>query len=140
MIVLQMVPKKLQLISGSTASNQYVSMVEQKIAGAFKYRTHNNDNFVSPHHEGLASCIKYIDNRPGQFGYNSIAKMGLPIGSGKIESTNKHLIQKRLKLPGAWWKRENAESIAELRVLRANGGWEYLWQGDFFSSAKKRVA
>ncbi len=93
-----------------------------------------------PDHEGLASCIKYIDNRPGQFGYNSIAKMGLPIGSGKIESTNKHLIQKRLKFPGAWWKRENAENMAELRVLRANGGWEYLWQGDFSSSAKKRVA
>ena len=34
-----------------------------------------------------------------------VAKMGLPIGSGKIESTNKHLIQKRLKLPGAWWKK-----------------------------------
>ena len=42
-----------------------------------------------PDHEELASCTKYIDNRPGQFGYDSIAKMGLSVGSGKIESTNK---------------------------------------------------
>jgi hypothetical protein len=107
----------------------------EDIVKELRDRAHNY-----PEHEGLSACIKYIDNRPGQFGYDSIAKMGLPVGSGKIESTNKHLIQKRLKLSGAWWRRENAEKMAELRVLRANGGWDYLWQVDFSASAKKRAA
>jgi len=106
-----------------------------EVVKELRERTHNY-----PEHEGLTSCIKYIENRPGQFNYDSIAKMGLPVGSGKIESTNKHLIQKRLKLSGAWWRRENAKNMAELRVLRANGGWEYLWQGDFSHLAEKRAA
>jgi len=71
---------------------------------------------------------KYIENRPGQFHYHEAIKRDLPIGSGKIESTHRSLMQKRLKKPGTWWLRENAEKIADLRTLRENGGWELLWQ------------
>ena len=81
-----------------------------------------------PGHDGLCSCLRYIENRPGQFRYDEALRKGLPIGSGKIEGTHRHLVQKRLKLPGCWWKRENAEKILDLRVLRANGEWESLWQ------------
>jgi post-segregation antitoxin (ccd killing protein) len=35
-------------------------------------------------------------------------------------------MQKRLKKAGTWWLKENAEAIAELRTLRANGGWDLL--------------
>ena len=82
-------------------------------------------------HEGLQKCIKYIENRPGQFEYKKAKEKGLPIGSGKVESSHRSLIQKRLKKPGTWWLRENAEKMADLRTLRANGGWKFLWQQDF---------
>ena len=36
----------------------------------------------------------------------------LPIGSGEIESAHRHLVQKRLKLAGAWWKETNAQAPA----------------------------
>ena len=81
-----------------------------------------------PSHEGLRVCIQYIENRPGQFNYKEAHKKGLPVGSGKIESTHRSLMQKRLKKPGAWWLRDNASKMADLRTLRANGGWEFLWQ------------
>ncbi len=81
-----------------------------------------------PDHKGIEGCIKYIENRPGQFKYQEAIKKELPIGSGKVESTHRSLMQKRLKKPGAWWLRGNAEKIADLRTLRANGGWELLWQ------------
>jgi hypothetical protein len=81
-----------------------------------------------PAHEGLRVCIQYIENRPGQFKYKEAKEKGLPVGSGKVESTHRSLMQKRLKKPGAWWLRENAGKIADLRTLRANGGWELLWQ------------
>ena len=81
-----------------------------------------------PIHEKLADCIRYIENRPGQFNYKEAKKKELPVGSGKVESTHRSLMQKRLKKPGAWWLRENAAKIADLRTLRANGGWELLWQ------------
>lgn len=82
---------------------------------------------IAPNHEGLRACIRYISNRPGQFDYLGARKKELPIGSGKVESTHRSLIQRRLKIPGAWWKRENADAMANLRTLRANGGWELLW-------------
>lgn len=91
-------------------------------------------------HEGIKKCLKYIENRPGQFSYKKAIKKGLPTGSGKIESTHRSLMQKRLKKPGTWWLRENAEKIADLRTLRANGGWELLWQRNPKMSSIQRAA
>jgi hypothetical protein len=82
-------------------------------------------------HEGLKACIQYIENRPGQFEYKSAKEKELPLGSGKIESSHRHVIQKRLKKPGTWWLRENAAKMADLRTIRANGCWEKLWQQNF---------
>jgi len=52
----------------------------------------------------------------------------LPIGSGKIESAHRYLVQQRLKRPGAWWAPDNAEAMLALRVARANGRWSAYWQ------------
>ena len=37
-------------------------------------------------------------------------------------------MQKRLKRPGTWWLKTNADKIADLRTLRGNGQWQLLWQ------------
>jgi len=37
------------------------------------------------------------------------------------------VLQARLKKAGTAWLIENAETIANLRVLRANGQWLSLW-------------
>lgn len=75
----------------------------------------------------VRSCHQYIENRPGQFEYQLALEAGLPIGSGEVEGGHRHVIQDRLKLSGAWWKMENAQSMLAMRVLRANGGWEEYW-------------
>lgn len=93
-----------------------------------------------PEHEELRICIQYIENRPGQFEYKRAKQLDLPVGSGKIESTHRSLIQKRLKKPGAWWRRENAAKMADLRVARANNCWSHLWQQDLRKSDTVRVA
>ena len=54
--------------------------------------------------------------------------MELPVGSGKVESTHRSLMQKRLKKPATWWLKSNADKRADLRTLRGNGQWELLWQ------------
>lgn len=83
---------------------------------------------IDKDHEGLRACIKYIENRPGQFNYKAAIEKELDIGSGAIESGHRHVIQKRLKKSGTWWLRENAASMADLRTIRVNGNWEKLWQ------------
>ena len=70
---------------------------------------------------------RYLDNRRDALDYPRALALGLPIGSGMIESGHRHVLQARLKKAGAAWLISNAESIAHLRVLRANGQWPSLW-------------
>ena len=72
-------------------------------------------------------CYRYIANRLHQLDYKTAIKEGLPIGSGEIESAHRYVIQKRLKIAGAWWKEENAADMLALRVNRANGLWDDYW-------------
>lgn len=72
-------------------------------------------------------CYKYLDNRKDCLNYKEAIDNGLPIGSGEIESGHRHIIQKRLKIAGAWWKQETAEQILALRTLRANNDWSDYW-------------
>jgi hypothetical protein len=76
-------------------------------------------------------CIRYIENRPGQFDYQNAIENDLPIGSGEIESAHRYVIQSRLKLTGAWWRKDIAENMLALRTLRANNMWEEYWADDF---------
>jgi hypothetical protein len=46
--------------------------------------------------------LRYLENRLDQLDYPSALAVGLPVGSGLIESGNRHLLQARLKLAGAW--------------------------------------
>ena len=75
----------------------------------------------------VRSCYRYIANRPGQFQYHEALAANLPIGSGEVESAHRFVIQKRLKLPGAWWRPANAQAMLNLRVLRANHCWQRYW-------------
>lgn len=77
--------------------------------------------------EPVSRCLRYIENRPGQFRYKEALAAELPIGSGEIESANRSVVQKRLKIAGAWWKPETAEYMLALRCMRINGDWEHYW-------------
>ena len=76
----------------------------------------------------VRNAYRYISNRPGQFDYLSAIEAHLPIGSGEVESAHRYLIQKRLKLPGAWWRAENAQAMLNLRSMRANQRWDSYWK------------
>lgn len=76
----------------------------------------------------VRDAYRYIANRPGQFDYPAAIATNLPIGSGEVESAHRYVIQKRLKLPGAWWAPNNAQSLLNLRCLRANHRWNDYWK------------
>lgn len=75
----------------------------------------------------VRACYRYIKNRPEQFDYQSAIADGLPIGSGEIESAHRYVLQKRMKLPGGWWKMNNAKHMVALRICRANKQWDDYW-------------
>lgn len=71
---------------------------------------------------------RYLSNRKEQLNYDLAIAKALPIGSGLIESAHKHVIQYRLKLPGAAWSIKNAEAMIQARAFRANGFWDSYWR------------
>jgi hypothetical protein len=75
----------------------------------------------------LKGLARYLDNQRGHLDYAWTKAQGLPIGSGAVEGGHRHIIQERLKLPGAWWNEESLNPMLALRTLRANGWWETFW-------------
>jgi hypothetical protein len=118
-------------------------MDEQKT----RLKTQQSDKVLQalqPHLEkvGLADsdspvrqCHRYLSHRQDQLDYQSAMAQGLPIGSGEIESAHRYIVQKRLKLPGAWWCAANAEHMLALRLNRANRQWNAYWAADLKPAA-----
>jgi hypothetical protein len=75
----------------------------------------------------VRDAYRYISQRRANLDYRGSRERNLPIGSGEIESAHRHLIQKRLKLSGSWWKETNAQALITLRTARANQCWEPYW-------------
>lgn len=75
----------------------------------------------------VRNCHRYLTNRLDCLDYSRALALGLPIGSGLIESGHRHVLQARLKKPGIAWLRKHADQIAHLRVLKANRLWATLW-------------
>jgi hypothetical protein len=76
----------------------------------------------------VRACHRYLSNRLDHLDYQGALALGLPIGSGEIESAHRYVVQQRLKRPGAWWTPDNAEAMLALRITRANGQWSAYWQ------------
>jgi hypothetical protein len=75
----------------------------------------------------VRACFRYISNHSNFLDYKGALAAGLPIGSGEIESAHRYIMQRRLKISGAWWKVENLGKMLALRVVRAKRAWEDYW-------------
>ena len=75
----------------------------------------------------VRNAHRYLTNRRDCLDYPRALRLGLPIGSGIIESGHRHVLQARLKKAGAAWLHDHADRMAHLRVLRANQLWLSLW-------------
>lgn len=75
----------------------------------------------------VRAAHRYLSNRLDCLDYPGAIARDLPIGSGLVESGHRHVLQSRLKIPGSAWLLENAQSMAQLRVLRSNRRWHELW-------------
>ena len=100
--------------------NRVSEVIESLSEALEKGKKEESDNSVRV-------CQRYLSNHEQYFDYKSALERGLPIGSGEVEGGHRWVIQKRLKLSGAWWKEENAEKMLALRTLRANDEWQSYW-------------
>lgn len=85
---------------------------------------HNTPDEEAP----VRAAWRYLTNRSHALDYPRAIKLGLPIGSGMIESAHGHVLQDRLKGRGMAWLRKNAQAMAQARALCASGRWLQYWE------------
>ena len=59
--------------------------------------------------------INYFQENKTRMDYKGYREMGLPIGSGTVESSCKHVIVKRLKQSGMIWAPSGAKGMLQIR-------------------------
>lgn len=102
---------------------------ENQVAQVLNHlRPYLEKSWVPSNDAPVRSCYRYLANRRHQLDYKTAIASELPIGSGEIESAHRYIIQKRLKIQGAWWLEAHAEHMIALSTHRANGDWEGYWQ------------
>jgi hypothetical protein len=67
---------------------------------------------------------QYLKNNEKNLDYASYIKNGFYIGSGAIESANRTVLQRRMKLPGMRWNLDTAQYLLSLIAKEKSGLWE----------------
>ena len=63
----------------------------------------------------------YFRTNAARMAYPTFRARGLPIGSGAVESSAKHLVQQRMKRPGARWSQPGAQAVLNVRSRMLSG-------------------
>lgn len=76
----------------------------------------------------ILSQHAYLARREDQIRYAAFAAEGYSIGSGMVESANRHLVQERLKGAGMQWHQDHIDPLLALSCARRNERWDETWQ------------
>ncbi len=75
----------------------------------------------------LQNLYNYLSTHREHIDYARFKELGLPIGSGMVESTCKWLIQQRFKGVGMRWSQDGFNSLLHLRLAWVNGTFNTLF-------------
>ena len=74
--------------------------------------------------KGTVNLYTYVTNNINRIDYDTYKKRGYYVGSGAIESGNKVVLQKRLKLAGMRWDEISAQYLLSLRAKYESDLWK----------------
>jgi len=86
------------------------------------------DGLPASARETLAKLYAYLETHRDHINYEKFKELGLPIGSGLVESACKWLIQQRFKGVGMRWSEDGFNHLLHLRLAWVNGRFESLFQ------------
>ena len=87
----------------------------------------NQLNAKSERYETVRRAIGYFVKNRRRMRYREFVDMGLPIGSGHVESAAKNIIGQRLKRSGMRWSRDGGQRVLNLRTLIKDERWPSAW-------------
>jgi hypothetical protein len=85
-------------------------------------------------------AYRYFEKRLPMVDYPHFQRRELPIGSGSVESSHKHVIHSRLKGAGMRWAPAHVDPMLALRNLISNDRWEEGWQDIVAFHQQQRTA
>jgi len=95
-------------------------IAELKRADKLKWLTAENSKIMR-----LAAA--YLQTHEAHLNYVLFKELGLPLGSGFVESTCKWLIQQRFKGVGMRWSEFGFNALLHLRIEYVNGRFDSLF-------------
>jgi hypothetical protein len=76
----------------------------------------------------LKNVLSYLETHIDHISYDRYKELGLPIGSGMVESACKWLIQQRFKCVGMRWSEDGFNNLLHLRLAWVNGNFDILFE------------
>jgi hypothetical protein len=74
--------------------------------------------------DAIDRLIGYYRHNQSRMDYPRYRAMGLPIGSGIVESAHRHVLQTRMKMAGQHWSRHHGRRMVALRTAYRTAGPE----------------
>lgn len=74
-----------------------------------------------------AEELTYFRNQAPRMAYDVARQAGMPIGSGAVESANRHVVGLRVKQAGMHWTEPGLRGVLALRSLLRSGDWDSTW-------------
>jgi len=78
-------------------------------------------------HDVLRRAVSFLGRNRERMRYAEFIALGLPIGSGPVESACKNIVNARLKRSGMRWSMEGGQNVLNLRVHLKSDRWNATW-------------
>ena len=79
-------------------------------------------------HDVLRRAVNFLGRNAERMRYTEFIRLGLPIGSGPVESACKNIVNARLKRSGMRWSIEGGQNVLNLRVHLKSDRWAPAWE------------
>jgi hypothetical protein len=74
----------------------------------------------------VTAANRYLTRNGKHMDYPRFIAEGLPIGSGEVEGRIRHIVRRRLDVPGDW-REKNLVLLTALLTIRHSGRWDDFW-------------
>ena len=85
-------------------------------------------NMTTAERQPVDECADYLLHYSPFLQYDKALAEGVPIATGVIEGTCRHLVEDRMNLTGARWSLTGAEAVLRLRALRSSEDFDSYWE------------
>ncbi len=132
--------EQLQEVDAGAEEELFRRMGQQVVCQKLGQRWQAADQTKEAHCSQCKQKMKALGRRPkrihslcGPINYARLTDQWalehhLPVGSGNVESAERHIVQLRFKQSGMRWSDQGARDILHLRTLHRSGHFEQYWE------------